>query len=98
MLYLFNRQKVLYRKDKLPAEMSTDEIDGPELRVHSVIQFCLLDEALRDVANDDSVADLWLKLESMFAKKPVTKLLFETRLHTLRMNEGKPPKDHIDVR
>ena len=56
--------KILSGKDKLPESMSEDEKEELEMKAHSVIQFCLADEILREVADEDTTAGLWLKLES----------------------------------
>ena len=54
--------KVLSGKNKLMESMSEDEKEELEMKVHSVIQLCLDDEVSRQVADEDIVADLWLKL------------------------------------
>jgi len=54
--------KVLSGKNKLMKSMSEVEKEELEMKVHSAIQLCLDDEVLREVADEDIVADLWLKL------------------------------------
>ena len=46
--------KVLSGKDKLPEFMSDNEKEELEMKVHSVIQLCLTDEVLREVADEDT--------------------------------------------
>ena len=66
--------KVLSGKDKLPKSMSDDEKEELEMKAHSVcvIQLCLADKVLREVANEDTTAGLWLKLESLYMTKSLT--------------------------
>lgn len=49
---------VLQGKDKLPAEISTNEKDGLDLKAHVVIQLGQVDEVFREVANEDYTASL----------------------------------------
>ena len=65
-----------------------------EIKTHSAIQLCLADKVLREVANEDTAAGLWLKLESLYMTKSLTnKLYLKKGLFTLRMKEGTPIKD-----
>ena len=60
-----------------------------EMKVHNIIQLCLGDEILREVANKDTVVDLWFKLESLDVTKSLTnKLYMKHGLFTLRMEES----------
>ena len=52
--------KVLSGKGKLPESMSEDEKEELEMKAHSAIQLCLADEVLREVADEDTAAGLWL--------------------------------------
>jgi len=87
--------KVLSGKGKLPESMSEDEKEELEMKAHSAIQLYLADEVLRKVADEDTVAGLWLKLESLYMTKSLTnKLYLKQCLFTLRMKEGTLIKDH----
>ena len=58
------------------------------MKAHSAIQLCLADEVLREVADEDTTAGLWLKLESLYMTKSLTnKLYLKQRLFTLRIKE-----------
>ena len=77
--------------------MSEDEKEELEMKAHSAIQFCLADEVLQEVADEDTAASLWLKLESLYMTKSLNnKLYLKQRLFTLRMKGGTPIKDHLD--
>ena len=81
--------KLLSGKSKLSEFMSEDEKEELEMKAHSTIQLCLDDEVLREVADEDIAAGLWLKLESLYMIKSLTnKLYLKQRLFTLRMKEG----------
>ena len=67
------------------------------MKAHSSRQLCLADKVLREVADEDTVVDLWLKLESLYMTNSLTnKLYLKQRLFTLRMKEGTPIKEHLD--
>ena len=67
--------KVLFGKIKLSQSMSEDEKQELEMKAYSAIQFCLAEEVLRKVADEDIAAYLWLKLESLYITKfPTNKL------------------------
>ena len=83
----------LIRKGKLPESMSEDEKEL-EMKAHSAIQLCLADEVLREIADEDTAAEL----ESLYVTKSLTnKLYLKQRLFTLRMKEGTPIKEHLDA-
>jgi len=44
--------KALSGKDKFPESTSKDEKEELEMKAHSVIQFCLVDEVLREIVDD----------------------------------------------
>ena len=89
--------KVLSSKDKLPKSMSDEEKEELEMKAHNFIQLCLADEVLQEVADEDTVVSLWLKLECLYMTKSLTnKLYLNQRLFTLRMKEGTSIKDHLD--
>ena len=62
--------KVLSGKDKLPESISKDEKEELEMKAHSAIQLYLADKVLREVADEDTAAGLWLKLESLYMQSP----------------------------
>ena len=56
------------------------------MKAHSATQLCLDDEVLREVADKDTAAGLWLKLESLYMTNSLTnKLYLKLRLFTIRM-------------
>ena len=56
--------------------MSEDEKEELEMKAYSVIQLYLADEVLQEVADEDTAAGLWLKLE-IYAKIPDQQALLE---------------------
>ena len=84
-------------KGKLSESMSEYEKEELEMKAHSTIQFCLADEVLHEVVDEDITADLCLKLESLYVTKSLTNNLYmKQSLFTLRMKESMPIKDHLD--
>ena len=68
-----------------------------EEKAHSSILLCLADEVIIEVADEETIGGLWLKLESLYMTKSLTnKLLLKQRLFALRMKEGTSLKDHLD--
>ncbi|CAM8961497.1 unnamed protein product [Rhodiola kirilowii] len=85
----------LSRKKK--ADADDEELNSLEEKVHSTIMLCLADDVITEVADEDTTAGLWLKLESLYMTKSLTnKLLLKQRLFSLRMQEGTPLRDHLD--
>ena len=68
-----------------------------EEKVYSTILLSLADEIIIEVSGVDDAADLWLKLESLYMMKSLTKkLLLKQCLFALRMQEGTQLQDHLD--
>ncbi|KAG6397474.1 hypothetical protein SASPL_143641 [Salvia splendens] len=58
---------------------------------------CLSDDVIIEVAEQETVAALWTKLESLYMTKSLTnKLLQKQCLFRLRMQEGMPLRDHLE--
>jgi hypothetical protein len=88
--------KVLY-ETKL--EGMTD-IDWNELEAKAVatIQLCLGDDIMYHVLDEESLAAIWLKLESRYMSKSlINKLYLKQRLYGLKMTEGSDLSQHINV-
>ncbi|CAL1370653.1 unnamed protein product [Linum trigynum] len=68
-----------------------------EEKAHSTILLVLADDIITEVATEKTAAGLWLKLESIYMTKSLTnKLHMKQRLFSLRMEEGMPPRNHLD--
>ena len=68
-----------------------------EEKAHATIMLCLADDIITEIADQDTTAGLWLKLESLYMTKSLTnKLRLKQRLFGLRMEEGTPLRDHLD--
>lgn len=82
---------------RYPDDMTTAETEEMDEKAHSAIQLSLQDNVLREVADEDTAAGLWKKLESLYMTKSLTtKLYLKKRLYTLRMKEGTSLQDHLD--
>jgi len=81
---------------KMPST-STEEMKELEEKSHSAILMSLLDAVLREVADEETIAGLWKKLENLYMKKSLTNCLYlKQQLYTLKMKEGMPLCDHLD--
>ncbi|KAE9601143.1 putative RNA-directed DNA polymerase [Lupinus albus] len=90
-------KKTLDGKSKKPASMTDDQWDELDEKTFSTIQLCLSKEVLREVANEETVAALWLKLETLYMTKSLAnKFHLKERLYTFRMVEGTPIQTHLD--
>ena len=66
-------------------------------KAHSTIILSLSDDVIIEVADQETAAALWAKLESLYMTKSLTnKLLLKQRLFRLRMQEGTPLRDHLE--
>ncbi|KAL6187836.1 hypothetical protein ACLB2K_039231 [Fragaria x ananassa] len=69
------------------------EMASLEEKAHSTILLCLADDIITEVAEEETAAGLWLKLESLYMTKSLTnKLLLKRRLFSLRMKGGSGQK------
>jgi hypothetical protein len=76
---------------------STKEMKEFDEKAHSAILLSLSDGVLREVADEETAAELWKKFENLYMKKPLTNRLYlKQRLYTLKMKESMPLWDHLD--
>src|SRR3954468_10394906 len=53
---------------------------------------------LREIATEKMASDAWKNLEELYSEKSLTNRLYlKKRLYNLRMDEGTPVKEHLDV-
>ncbi|KAL6124038.1 hypothetical protein ACLB2K_076554 [Fragaria x ananassa] len=72
------------------------EMASLEEKAHSTILLCLADDIITEVAEEETAAGLWLKLESLYMTKSLTnKLLLKRRLFSLRMKRGSGQKQWV---
>jgi transposase InsO family protein len=63
----------------------------------SALFMSVTDSVLREIANEETAAKAWTKLEELYSAKSLTNRLYlKKRLYNLRMNEGTPIKSHLD--
>ena len=97
LLVQLGLSKALKGKKALPTTMSNEEDDELMEKAHSVILLCKGNEVFHEVVEEDTVAKLWLRLESLYMMKSLTNHLYlKKRLHMLHMKEGTSIKDHLD--
>ena len=88
--------KALYGKQ--PEGM--DDLDWKELEAKAVatIRLCLADDVMYHVIDEESPAEVWLKLESRYMSKSLTnKLYLKQKLYGLKMSEGSDLSQHINL-
>src|SRR3954463_12760581 len=67
-------------------------------RALSAIFMSVTDSVLRKIATEKMASDAWKKLEELYSGKSLTNRLYlKKRLYNLRMVEGTPVKQHLDV-
>ena len=83
---------------KQPEGMKDMEWQDSEMRVVLTIRMCLADEVMYHVMDEESLATIWLNLESRYMSKSLTnKLLLKKKLYGLKMVEGSALDQHINV-
>ena len=88
--------KALSRKQ--PEGMHVTDWKDSEMRVASIIMMCLADEVMYHVMDEESPTTIWLKLESRYMLKSLTKkLLLKKKLYGLNMVEGLELDQHIKM-
>ena len=88
--------KALYGKQ--PEGM--DDLDWKELEAKAMatIRLCLADDVMYHVMDEESPAEVWLKLESRYMSKSLTnKLYLKQKLYGLKMSEGSDLSQHINL-
>ncbi|KAK3421028.1 hypothetical protein EUGRSUZ_G01734 [Eucalyptus grandis] len=59
-----------------PNDMTTIEIEDMEERMYSTIQLLLSDKVLHEILDEETILELWNKLESLYMKKSLPIRLF----------------------
>ena len=90
-------QNALLGIENMPKTMSLEEKQEQHQKTLSVIQLCLSNGVLREVAQEKTTAELWSKLESLYMTKSLTgKLHLKQKFIMLRMFVGASIKGHIE--
>src|SRR4051812_15077106 len=67
-------------------------------RALSAIFMSVTDNVLREIVTEKKASDAWKKLEELYSRKSLTNRLYlKKRLYNLRMDEGTPVKQYLDV-
>jgi hypothetical protein len=78
--------------------MSTEEWEKIERRERSTIQICLADSILLNVSGEYLSKKLWDKLGILYKSKSiVNKLFLRKKLYLLKMSEGSPVTENLNV-
>jgi hypothetical protein len=97
MRALLRQQGLAKILDDDVSSTSTEDMKEFDEKAHSAILLSLSDGVLREVADEETAAGLWKKLENLYMKKSLTNRLYlKQRLYTLKMKEGMPLCDHLD--
>ena len=68
--------KALLGIEKKPSGMEDNEWNDIDFRAKATIILCLSDELLYNVMNEETTADLWCRLESLYMTKSLSNNLF----------------------
>src|SRR3954466_7974382 len=83
---------------KKPSDMDKDDWEDMDYKARATIVLCLSDEVLYNVMNEESAAGLWSRLESLYMSKSLSnKLYTKKQLYYLRMKEGTPILQHLNL-
>lgn len=78
--------------------MTNDKEEELNTKVVSTIRICLADKVMYYVMNDESTANTWFKLESLYMSKFLTnKLSLKKKLYGLKMAEGADLTQHVNT-
>ena len=90
-------QNALLGIENMPKTMSLEEKQEQDQNALSVIELCLSNGVLREVAQEKTTNEFWSKLESLYMTKSLTrKLHLKQKFIMLRMSEGGSIKGHIE--
>src|SRR3954465_2689939 len=83
---------------KKPSDMDEDDWQDMDYKARATIVLCLSDEVLYNVMNEESGAGVWSRLESLYMTKSLSnKLYTKKQLYCLRMKEGTPILQHLNL-
>ena len=68
--------------EKKPSKMKDDEWNDIDFRSKAKIILCLSDEVFYNVMNEETAADLWCRLESLYMMKSFSNKLFMKKHYT----------------
>jgi hypothetical protein len=90
--------KALLEKEKKLGTITYDDWDDMDARALSAICLCLADDILFNIVLEKTVVGLWMKLESLYMKKSLTRRIYLKRqLYSLWMKEGTKVVDHLNT-
>src|SRR3954468_5758557 len=83
---------------KKPSTMGEDDWKEIDIKAKATIILYLSDEIPYNILNEDTSAGMWNRLESLYMTKSLSnKLYVKKQLYCLRMAEGTPILQHLNV-
>ena len=90
--------KALLAIEKNPSKMEDDEWNDIDFLAKATIILCLSNEVLYNMMNEETTADIWCRLESLYMTKSLSnKLFMKKQLNSLWMKEGMPVLQHLNA-
>jgi len=90
-------QKAMFGAKK-PSKMEDDEWNDINFRAKATMILCPSDEVLYNIMNEETTAELWCKLESLYMMKSLSNMLFlKKQLYNLWMKENTPILQHLNT-
>src|SRR3954470_15732342 len=81
-----------------PSTMGEDDWKKIDIKAKATILLCLSDEVLYNVMNEDTIAVMWSRLESLYMTKSLSnKLYMKKQLYCFCMAEGTPILQHLNA-
>ncbi|GKC14004.1 retrovirus-related pol polyprotein from transposon TNT 1-94 [Tanacetum coccineum] len=77
--------------------MTDEKYNSQDEKAHSTILLSLSDKVLYEVVDEETVVDVWKKLEKLYMTKLLTNKLFKTTFVFTSMKEGSTLNDHLDA-
>ena len=83
--------KALLGIEKKPSKMKDDEWNDIDFHANAMIILCLSDEVLYNMMNEETTANLWCRMGSLYMTKSLpNKLFMKKKLYSLQMKEETP--------
>jgi hypothetical protein len=81
-----------------PMSMTYDHWEDIDARALNTIQLCLPDNVLFNIVGEETITDLWSRMESLYMTKSLTNQIYlKRKLYSLWLKEGTKIADHLNV-
>lgn len=89
--------EALEGESKMPADYSDEKKKDIMKRAYNTLILSLSDKVIREITKMKTVAEVWLKLESLYMTKTLSSRLYlKAKFFTFKMADGKNLHDHMD--